>query len=275
MAGTKKSLDPLLQTHYEILGLKQNCSSKQIRDAFVSISKKVHPDVNKSDPDCHKSFLKLNEAYSVLSKPYKRQLYDASLMSRKYAAVDNYSSWVETNAPFGKVNEWRDETLWSARDKTKDKYYKDKPYYGIKGMQRISNKYIAAGCVVFMLVGAAFHFVIVKKSSARALEVLNQVDKESTNWYLETRRKALASSTSEQIERLSAIRAYCILTRGYYFVSCACLRTAKLFFATLNQEFRRARALLSMVRVNKSLLPQAILRLLNYIALLPHIVLEF
>jgi hypothetical protein len=24
-------------------------------------------------------------------------------MSRKYAAVDNYSSWVETNAPFGKV----------------------------------------------------------------------------------------------------------------------------------------------------------------------------
>lgn len=90
-------------------------------------------------------------------------------------------------------------------------------------MQRISNKYIAAGCVVFMLVGAAFHFVIVKwvslffktctftwifyyinrESSARALEVLNQVDKESTNWYLETRRKALASSTSEQIERLS------------------------------------------------------------------------
>lgn len=63
----------------------------------------MHPDVNKSDPDCHKSFLKLNEAYSVLSKPYKRQLYDASLMSRKYAAVDNYSSWVETNAPFGKV----------------------------------------------------------------------------------------------------------------------------------------------------------------------------
>jgi hypothetical protein len=59
-------------------------------------------------------------------------------------------------------SEWRDETLWSARDKTKDKYYKDKPYYGIKGMQRISNKYIAAGCVVFMLVGAAFHFVIVK-----------------------------------------------------------------------------------------------------------------
>ena len=64
----------------------------------------MHPDVNKDDPDCHVSFLKLNEAYSVLSKPYKRQLYDASLMSSKYGTVDNYSSsWVETNAPFGKV----------------------------------------------------------------------------------------------------------------------------------------------------------------------------
>ena len=64
----------------------------------------MHPDVNKNDPDCHVSFLKLNEAYSVLSKPYKRQLYDASLMSSKYGTVDNYSSsWVETNAPFGKV----------------------------------------------------------------------------------------------------------------------------------------------------------------------------
>ena len=38
----------------------------------------------------------------------------------------------------------------------------------------------------------------------------------------------------------------------------------------LNREFQRARALLSMVRVNKSLLPQAILRWLNYIALLQH-----
>lgn len=59
-------------------------------------------------------------------------------------------------------SEWRDETLWGSRDKSKDRYYRDKPYYGIKGVERISNKYIAAGCVVFMLIGAAFHFVVVK-----------------------------------------------------------------------------------------------------------------
>lgn len=68
---------------------------------------KVHPDVNKNDPDmCHITFLQLNEAYSVLSKPYKRQLYDASLLTQKYRTIDSSSfssSWVETNAPFGKI----------------------------------------------------------------------------------------------------------------------------------------------------------------------------
>lgn len=204
MGINKKSADPLLQTHYEVLGLPQNCSPKQIREAFVSISKKVHPDVNKNDPTCHVSFLQLNEAYSVLSKPYKRQLYDASLISHKYADVSSYSStWVETNAPFGKINEFRDETLWESRDKSKDKYYKDKPYYGIKGVKKVSNRIIAAGCVAFMVAGAIFHFIVVKKSSDRALRVLDQYDKENKDWYMETRRKALASSTSAQIERLS------------------------------------------------------------------------
>lgn len=41
MGSRSKTRDPLLQTHYEILGLQPNCSPKQIREAFVSISKKV------------------------------------------------------------------------------------------------------------------------------------------------------------------------------------------------------------------------------------------
>lgn len=55
----------------------------------------------------------------------------------------------------------------------------------------------------YFLVGLTFIYNFNRKSSAKALEVLNQVDKDSTNWYLETRRKALESSTSEQVERLS------------------------------------------------------------------------
>ena len=59
-------------------------------------------------------------------------------------------------------SEWRDESLWESRDKSKDKYYKDKPYYGIKGVKKVSNRFIAAGCVAFMVAGAVFHFFVVK-----------------------------------------------------------------------------------------------------------------
>jgi len=205
--ATKQTKDPLLRTHYEILGLQQNCSSKEIRDAFLGLSKKIHPDLNPEDPNGHQSFLRLNEAYTILSKPDKRQMYDASLMQHKYATQQPYnsfsSSWVETNAPYGRASAWRDETLWSSRDRSKDKQYQNKPYYGINGVKRVSNATIAAGCVLFMVVGAAFHFVVVKTSSAKATEVLNNINNESVNWYLETRRKALASGNRVQVERLS------------------------------------------------------------------------
>ena len=67
----------------------------------------IHPDLNPEDPNCHQSFLRLNEAYTVLSKPDKRQIYDASLMKQRHAMQQPYSSfsssWVETNAPYGRA----------------------------------------------------------------------------------------------------------------------------------------------------------------------------
>lgn len=205
--------DPLLLTHYEVLGLPQNCTFKEIREAFVKLSKKVHPDVNPGDPHGHQSFLKLNEAYSVLIKPHKRQIYDASLISQRYSASSyptsyhSYvnGSWVETSAPFGRTShpEWRDETIWEFRDKSKDKHYQDKPYYGIKGVNRFPNSYIAAGCVLFTVVGAIFHYFVIKKSSAKALKEIDTKSKENNDLYMKIRKQALASSTESTISRLT------------------------------------------------------------------------
>lgn len=201
--------DPLLQTHYEVLGVVQTSSFKEIKDAFVKRSKQVHPDVNQN-PRSHQEFLKVNEAYSILSKPSKRQLYDASLITQKYAyhpshsnQNNNSNSWVEHDAPFHhSTREWKDETIWEFRDKSDDKNYKDKPYYGIKGVNRVSNRFIATGCILFMIAGAAFHYVVVKESTGKALMELDEVDKKNINWYVETRKKALASSNTDTLDRL-------------------------------------------------------------------------
>jgi DnaJ-class molecular chaperone len=57
-------------THYEILGVKPDCSEKEIRDAFVNKSKLNHPDLqkNSSTKSSGKEFIKVMEAYKVLSK---------------------------------------------------------------------------------------------------------------------------------------------------------------------------------------------------------------
>lgn len=61
--------------YYSILGLDRNASEQDIKNAFRNLSKKYHPDVNKS-PDAETKFKEVNEAYQVLSDPEKKQQYD-------------------------------------------------------------------------------------------------------------------------------------------------------------------------------------------------------
>ena len=60
---------------YDVLGVDRNASPADIKKAFRELSKKYHPDVNK-DPGAEEKFKEINEAYSVLSDPKKKQNYD-------------------------------------------------------------------------------------------------------------------------------------------------------------------------------------------------------
>lgn len=61
--------------YYQILGLDKNASADQIKDSFRALAKKYHPDVSK-EPDAEVKFKEIQEAYSVLSDPDKKQKYD-------------------------------------------------------------------------------------------------------------------------------------------------------------------------------------------------------
>ncbi|CAG2066356.1 unnamed protein product [Timema podura] len=56
-----------------------------------------HPDKNSGDPKTHARFVKLNEAYSILSRPDKRKEYDLTLP--RLEKVDG----IYTTAPRGRV----------------------------------------------------------------------------------------------------------------------------------------------------------------------------
>jgi curved DNA-binding protein len=62
--------------YYEILGVPRSADEKQVRAAFRKLAAKHHPDRNPGDPSAEDRFKEVNEAYTVLSDPEKRRVYD-------------------------------------------------------------------------------------------------------------------------------------------------------------------------------------------------------
>jgi curved DNA-binding protein CbpA len=60
---------------YEILGLPDNATDSQIKNAYRRLVKEYHPDRNKSN-DAHHRISEINQAYEILSDPVKRARYD-------------------------------------------------------------------------------------------------------------------------------------------------------------------------------------------------------
>ncbi len=63
-------------THYDELEVSPRASQETIRAAWVSLSKRFHPDIAK---DATGRMKRINAAWSTLSDPVKRKTYDAEL----------------------------------------------------------------------------------------------------------------------------------------------------------------------------------------------------
>ncbi|VDQ04237.1 unnamed protein product [Trichobilharzia regenti] len=64
------------RNYYEILGLTKSASTSDIKKAFRKLAVKYHPDKNK-DKNAQEEFVKIAEAYDVLSDEEKRKQYDS------------------------------------------------------------------------------------------------------------------------------------------------------------------------------------------------------
>lgn len=67
----------LPKNYYEILNISKTSSEEEIKKSYKVLAKKWHPDknINKKD-EAEKMFKLISEAYTVLSDPKKRKIYD-------------------------------------------------------------------------------------------------------------------------------------------------------------------------------------------------------
>jgi curved DNA-binding protein CbpA len=63
--------------YYQILGVDQKASARQIKDAYRKLAFQYHPDRNNKNPEAAEKMKSVNEAYAVLSDATKRREYDA------------------------------------------------------------------------------------------------------------------------------------------------------------------------------------------------------
>jgi molecular chaperone DnaJ len=74
---------------YEVLGVQRDADEKEVKRAFRTLARELHPDVNRHDPAAEEKFKEAAEAYEILSDAERRSVYDRfgfeGLDSRGYA----------------------------------------------------------------------------------------------------------------------------------------------------------------------------------------------
>jgi hypothetical protein len=68
--------EPVEQTLYEVLGLQPNAASDEIRSAYRTLVKKLHPDLNPNDEEAQEAFKRVTTAYRILNDAEQRARYD-------------------------------------------------------------------------------------------------------------------------------------------------------------------------------------------------------
>lgn len=67
---------PAVKDYYDVLGVAEDASEKEIKKAYRKLAQRYHPDRNPDDPEAEDRFKDVQEAYGVLSDDEKRKEYD-------------------------------------------------------------------------------------------------------------------------------------------------------------------------------------------------------
>lgn len=109
--------------YYELLGVKKDASTDEIREAYKKLMKKWHPDLNK-DENAASMSMKINEAKEILLDDEKRKDYDEYLDNK---VEMNYNRYTQAKKQEQNNNQY---AQYESNNVTKWQYLKDWLKYG-------------------------------------------------------------------------------------------------------------------------------------------------
>lgn len=69
-------------TYYTVLGVKPEATDEEIKEAYYSMSKKYHPDLNLGNKKAESKILEINEAFEVLGNKSEKEKYDNKMFPK-------------------------------------------------------------------------------------------------------------------------------------------------------------------------------------------------
>ncbi|GLC50072.1 hypothetical protein PLESTB_000339100 [Pleodorina starrii] len=85
---------------YELLGVSQSASDRDIKSAYRKLAMKLHPDVNKA-PDAQKRFMEVKVAYETLSDSRQRAEYDRRLRMGGFGSTGGRTGGSTSSSSYG------------------------------------------------------------------------------------------------------------------------------------------------------------------------------
>ncbi|XP_045430033.1 dnaJ homolog subfamily C member 4 isoform X2 [Pipistrellus kuhlii] len=175
------------RNYYELLGVHPGASTEEVKRAFFSKSKELHPDRDPGNPALHSRFVELNEAYRVLSREQSRRSYDQQLRStappkpsgaaaHPASAHQAHSSWEPPNAQY-----WAQfHGVRPQRPESRRQQYRH-------------NQRVLGYCLLIMLAGMGLHYVAFRKLEQMHRSFMDEKDRIITTIYNDTRARARAN----------------------------------------------------------------------------------
>ncbi|XP_040112233.1 dnaJ homolog subfamily C member 4 isoform X1 [Oryx dammah] len=174
--------------YYELLGVQPGASAEEVKRAFFSKSKELHPDRDPGNPALHSRFVELSEAYQVLSREQSRRSYDHQLRSaaspKSPGTTAHPRSAHQAHSSSGAPP---NEQYWAQFHKVRPQGPESRQ------QQHRHNRQVLGYCLLIMLAGMGLHYVAFRKLEQLHRSFMDEKDRIITAIYNDTRARARAN----------------------------------------------------------------------------------